>query len=355
MRVVSLSLSFSMALIACGGSNGIPTKPPVTTDAKTACATLLNDDVAAYARCNSVPNAVAASVLFALSFSVEEYCAALETAITAGKVIYDAGALAQCETDIAAASCNATSDPASCAMVFSGKAMAGGACNNSVECADGNDCDTSMACPGVCVAPPAVGGDCSQLSCAAGLLCVYDFSTASFSATCMAALASGAACDPQVSACGAGLHCDPSTRTCLPLKTSGSCTSTSDCVPGDACGGAPIGKATTCRPAALEGATCTPGNGDCALGLSCNLGSCAAWPGIDGVCGFINNEVVLCTAGFCAGDLSAGTPGVCTATLALGAACDDSKATFGRECGAGATCSSTTGPGVCVVSSCYEQ
>jgi hypothetical protein len=178
---------------------------------------------------------------------------------------------------------------------------AAGTVASGAPCAFPAQCSTSFcavapggAC-GVCVALPQAGDSCAQLT-----------------------------------TCGMGLACSSVSSACASFALSGSsCALGQPCVEGSACEGASAGVSGTCDLSAETlGTTCNPTGGGCDSdqGLTCNSESkqCVALQlaAAGQPCGTVNDEGASCmNGGKCVGE-SGTTPGTCTATAAVGAACD---------------------------------
>jgi hypothetical protein len=138
----------------------------------------------------------------------------------------------------------------------------------------GNDACASGQCLGNCCAVMCLtGGACGATSCASGTgACVYPTSQCS-----------PESCNPETNSqsnaasCANGVCPAPSTTSCNPYACNGSsacyttCTSSADCVSGDACSNG------QCVPAAGgPGAACGGSNPACESGLNCLGGYCCA-------------------------------------------------------------------------------
>jgi hypothetical protein len=193
-----------------------------------------------------------------------------------------------------------TFSSSACQGAITGTVATGGACFTDVDCAAGT-CDTSVACPGVCIAFLTAGQPCStsKAICGPGLAC--DGATG----TCKQLSATGGPCP-----CLPGNYCDSGTVTCVARKTSGPCTSLDQCAFGTICAQG------QCTPFVGVGATCVPSAAAtaCGLGSYCDPGTtkCVAWPVIGQSCAVFS----LCQTGYC----DTGTS-ICTALKAPGASC----------------------------------
>jgi hypothetical protein len=151
---------------------------------------------------------------------------------------------------------------------------------------------------------------------------------------------------PSAGDCSHNLTCvfdtGDETGTCRKKRTSGACTSSSDCATDYACAGFSRG-AKSCRKTKFPGESCTPGMGECYIFFS--------WCGRDGTCtdtgaqenepcgdqGQGYDEYILCAIGLtCASDgTSAST---CRKPKPAGSPCS-----YRDECaGTGAYCDSET-------------
>jgi len=217
------------------------------------------------------------------------------------------------ETCGARASCDPARD--ACRLTCAALSLEGEACGASQTCAPGLTC-----VEGGCLGPQAEGGPCALAAafgrgCAAGLFCAGDDTCrrpapegggclsrssllellelaglgllrydqcapglACLEGACAAPRAAGEGCAPDDwPACAEGLGCHPETRTCGSLRPVGG-----TCEPGGlACeagafcarsAGALVG---TCAPLGAGGESCA-GPFECAPGLTCRGGACAA-------------------------------------------------------------------------------
>jgi hypothetical protein len=272
------------------------------------------------------------------------YCDRMKKAVDSKRANYDSSKAQACIDLFKNTACAdfdaAMSDPTSaCNKAISGTVAAGGDCYQDWDCANAGSCSYgNNACPGKCVADAraAVGADCG-----AGTYCVAGASCASNK--CVADVGQGADCS--AASCKYSLHCDATSHTCKPGLTSGSCGSSADCAFGYLCAGAPINGNGTCTLAKKSGESCTAGNNECQIGLSCLNGTCtAAKTGSD--CGLVSGEYAFCIQGWC--NASPGGPGKCVAYKNVGDDCPT-----GLECDpSAAQCDYTTHKCVAV---CLEK
>ena len=202
---------------------------------------------------------------------------ALEAAVEAGRVTYDAEAAADCLEIVATRDCAEANQRTidACEAALGGTVAPGGDCEIDEECAGSRICEVASACPGTCVDRYGAGQACTDNDqCADGLVC------SEATMRCIAPAEDGAACgggvEPQ---CDGGLLCEGEdedagmTGTCSPLGE--------------------IEERTA-------GQACSPSVGNlCEEGLSCALDalapelgfSCRAMPASGGPCriGFPEN------------------------------------------------------------------
>ncbi|MDP1824278.1 MAG: hypothetical protein Q8L48_13575 [Archangium sp.] len=351
-----------------GGGSGNPTVTQFCTDAITAQADhygacgvyspagLAEQRAGQLARCNSAGG--------------------ISAAYADGRATFDATAAASCLAAVRNMTCTNTSPPGyeSCYAVFPGVVPLGGSCYSSTDCTSAGYCNTSMTCPGQCVARVALGQpatrdeQCPANAQAYGGVCVarialgqscaptggvtdshycVDGATCDASDLCVTRTptllqGNGQPCNTTTLECGVGLNCIAG--TCAPYVTAGNaCDSVRRCQWDLSCNAANV-----CAAPAAAGATCGSGTG-CRSGLFCNIptgmttGTCATRRTVDQTCTYAGYECDL--ALFCTATATTMT-GVCKAPYAPGAACryDGSY----QQCGAGyCTATSTVVTGVC--------
>lgn len=242
-------------------------------------------------------------------------CQDLGVAAAAGRVRVDSANAASCLSTFqaAAAACmdvDVAFNSSACQAAITGTVATGGACFADVDCAAGT-CDTSVACPGVCIAFLTAGQPCTTGKAVCGLGLACDGATG----TCAQLSATGGPCP-----CLPGNYCgvgtsdggtsDAGTGTCVARKTSGPCTIVDQCAFGTICAQA------TCTPYVGVGAACVPSPDitACGLGSYCDPGTskCVAWPVIGQSCAVFP----FCQTGYCDNGTS-----ICTALKAPGASC----------------------------------
>jgi hypothetical protein len=259
-----------------------------------------------------------------------------------------------CLDELAAAlACNNTSTTlniADCGTVLVPLVPVGGTCKANasaflpIECMGGSYCkaNASNSCDGTCTVPAALNQPCdltNDVRCAGTLTCD------STSKTCVMAtdVPMGGTCDDK-NYCAKGLYCDKGADggaqgTCQPRKTSGPCTSSTDCAQPLTCAG-PTG-ARTCVAAKHPGDSCTPKQSECDLFSFCGAdGKCSdTFAAIGQPCGSQpGSDNLACAPGeYCDAILQSGT---CRAKKQPGDACTGT-ALF--ECdGNGGHCDTTT-------------
>jgi hypothetical protein len=258
-------------------------------------------------------------------------CAALSTALAAGRITYDADGAGACLSAFQALSCSAltaaTITPPACTSTLSGTAKTGAACLGDTDCAGTSDyCKSDgTACGGTCAAYVALGAACDPTGASQ---CVPDATCASTNGTTgkctktppTSLAAKGAKCGlsgESFVTCQSGLACNATTNVCVdPVAEGDACTAgdnvcapftycdatTKKCAPdataaGDACGqltgqaeydeclGALYCKTATgseagvCAVLGATGAACTATDscvGTCTIKAGKTTGTCAA-------------------------------------------------------------------------------
>jgi hypothetical protein len=209
-----LFLTSILATTACGGDDGgggdVPLDQFATRFAATSCKNIFKccdatERMQQFQIFNPMPTneAECTQTLAALimSFGINT------EAITAGRLVYDGAAAADCLAAVDAAACGAAThqaeDNGSCTAFFVGQVAAGGQCKDDAECAvagsfcSGGSSDTF----GACTTLPALGQPCDG-ECVAGAFCDGTM--------CAAKKANGTACGFN-SECTSD-HCD---TTCM--------------------------------------------------------------------------------------------------------------------------------------------
>lgn len=275
----------------------------------------------------------------------EEF-AALEQAVDAGTVRYDAKEAPECLRALQKLGCDIATQrsPAACESALQGTVLLGGSCSVNAECEGDAFCDLSAGtCPGVCAELRQEGENCdSDSACSNGLSCA---------GTCERAATAGQSCGgAQGADCRVGLVCRGSTDT-----ESGTCANADavlsqelgePCHPGEtrlckaglSCaytGRASSEQTFACAEKVGHGADCTLGFPDpCPDGEFCDVdplgdltdGTCVALPGAGQPC-----LVGEFRTSACASSLSCINE-VCTAVKANGAACRTEAECYGGRC-----------------------
>jgi hypothetical protein len=274
--------------------------------------------------CNGIPSDIAQQLL-----NVDP-CAAWETGVEAGTLLFDATDATACLTALQSFACDADAIPNICSNVLRGLVPTGGACNMArqltffSECQPGAIClpgASANGCQGTCTALAQRGQDCSHVPCTSGESC--DLTTH----TCANKGGNGATCGPPgLVACGQGLYCSNLVTggTCQPQHATGTCAAQSEqveCTPPAQCVTG-FNITGTCQPLSQPGDPCVNGDFDCPLTMHC-AGNNTCQPGarIGQPCLVTGDgEQILCVVGAC--NTNAGTivDPVCT-TIAPGAAC----------------------------------
>jgi len=166
----------------------------------------------------------------------------MDVAISAGRVLYDATKLAECQDGIRALKCTVLSHsyPQACVDVLEGNVALDGECVSSAECSGTAFCSSSDTCPSKCTARFAAATACtSDGQCDEDLLCL--------GGKCTMPGGDGATCaGTSGKFCALGLNCVGATDT-----VSGKCASNASVQVG------------------AVGDVCLPGGKLCKEGLSC--------------------------------------------------------------------------------------
>jgi hypothetical protein len=197
------------------------------------------------------------------------YSASEQAALDAGKIVFNGDKARTCLDDHAASSCDVTSqdsreqDPA-CLEVLTGTLREGEACALNTECVS-RLCDVqacdTACCLGTCVGDVAPSVAKVGESCAAGTCEPAAFCDQDIT-TCVARKRLGASCT-SINECAFGLDCDAGACAALPA-------------PGEACAGACRDEGTRCSPitdtcveVGLVGDPCTMAS-DCSVLYRCD-------------------------------------------------------------------------------------
>ena len=262
--------------------------------------------------------------------------------VAAGRLTYDAAAGAACLDAIASGGCDALAHsiefalPPACVGVVTGTVPSGGGCYADAECAAGVCTFTGSECPGKCAGAGVKGGSCAvSTDCAASLGCD--------GSTCAVLAKAGGSC-ADYAACASGFFCNlpplgAGAGVCEKQRNAGDACGEDfehakgaflgECGPGRVCAGVIIDAAQfmltpgKCAAPAMVGSACTLEmhgkivSTGCAIGLTCDTGTCALAP----------------ESGPCSGDIYA----ACRFGLA---ACDQTSKTCGPLVDVGAACGS---------------
>jgi hypothetical protein len=283
-------------------------------------------------------------------------CERFQSSVASGRTRFDPSGAAACLTTIQGATpCEGSSTQTSaCTGAITPLVPRGGACqsfyliNLSNECMGDDFCSLASidACVGTCAARSPAGAPCAgptpDVRCATNTSC--DFSTK----VCTAVPPPVGLAQPCGGAgqgtCGPGLYCDGSASeggasgVCQNKKSSGACTTSTECARPAHCAGASGAK--SCLPVTPVGASCTAGWGECGLYSACQNGRCTDVPASVGQpCGSAGGEVITCAAGAYCDSMSLGS-GVCRAQKQPGDACSGMPV-LGECAGNDGHCSST--------------
>lgn len=257
-------------------------------------------------------------------------CTSVAASVSEGKLAFDGSKIRQCKVALNQRACADISLAgllADCQM-FTPAVAAGAPCNSTFDCA-GGWCQVTSTCPGICTAYVALDAACTAADrCPPGSACANGF--------CRAYRPAGASCSADAPCEPYGLTCTGNPATCQPLKTSGGCTTSAECMPTFNC--SPPLIAGSCTPAKHLGDSCTPGRYECELFTRCsNVSSqCTLLSQPGGGCGlFFEGEIALCLNGNC-------SLTTCASYAALGASCGSNA-----DCGPLAHCN-----GVCASDFC---
>jgi hypothetical protein len=257
-------------------------------------------------------------------------CDRFVASVAAGRTRFDAASVAACLAQLPgdSTSCelSATLPPDACASVLQPLVPVGGSCksfyllNLAGECAGGAFCnqDRNLACTGTCVAYLAPGAACDPDLLNLETRCSPGTSCDEVSKRCLPSnrAAAGQPCGgaPSIE-CQRHLYCERlgtdggTTGVCRAARTSGPCASRDECAAPTHCAG-PAGN-QSCIPYRQPGESCTPGEHQCTPFAHCGSdGKCSDRPAaLDEPCGRIGDESVACGPGaYCAAQvLSAGT------------------------------------------------
>jgi len=261
-----------------GGSAGALGGGDITTP-EGFCAAYFAIVIDSYVTCNGVSLSEAQPF-----FDDSTTCMRFTASIAAHRSSFAPAKARACLDELMAAfACDNSSSMASiadCGTVFVPLVPIGGTCaaNDTgflpFECMGGSTCKQgpNQSCDGTCTLPAAVNQPCDLLD---GVGCAANLTCDGTSKTCVMTPPDGpmgATCDDSKSFCAKGLYCDKgadagATGTCQPRRTSGPCTSGTDCAQPLQCAG-PAG-AKTCVAAKHPGDGCTPNQNECDLFSFC--------------------------------------------------------------------------------------
>lgn len=307
--------------------------------------------------------------------------AALSAAVAAGRLAYSEAGASACLDWIAQASCDLIEDhrwwPAVCDVIrwgheatrggghmLAGQVANGGACRESLECANGW-CAFDATCPGRCTAFTAAGRPCAGTACEPGFRCIGTSNDVPRCRPEIVLARLGEECDPSVESCGAGLMCAqiPSGAfRCVAKRGPGeicSPSSAGECAAGLLCVRSSLAVPPACVALAGQGASCAATG--CGFGLYCAsaTATCVPTPRVGERCSatapcldgsFCVGATPVCTAGTAApGDPCTLNPTATTSASSLCAApARPGRSTYCAFTGAATgSCQSTT-------YSCYE-
>ena len=282
--------------------------------------------------------------------------AGVQSAIDAGRVVYNGEAMARCVAELGTTDCTADLENLfrACDAAFEGQQAAGDACEQAAECEGEQACIVSGGCPGRCGPLPLVGEACDTVT-------GCDGSAVCFDGECVMPIGRNGSCRDDSIPCESGLFCKTNpifmTSACEPLNTrpvglgatcdlNGGpfCASGLSCVaqpPAVVIPGLPAIPEFKCLEKVGGDETCYAGAPDqCAAGLYCdgfnlddleNLdieGTCVALPNVGEACasslvGDICNVGLVCNGATCAPRQLNG--GACTVNEeCYGGACNNS-------------------------------
>jgi hypothetical protein len=288
-----------------------------------------------------------------LELAVVLNCENFQDAQAAGRVGFDQAKAKACLDTLAASSCGLLlrggSLPSACYEAVPPQVAAGGTCTSSLdlECVAGF-CDTSAAAActtgGHCITSATLGQACSStLRCARGLTCNASSTCEAVAAVTLVGL--GGDCSASATtACDDGLYCNNAVtpRVCAAWKGAGESCTGAPCQLGLHCD--PVSH--TCATLVALGATCVPGQGQCAGNAYCSpTNKCVVTPTLGGDCSPSAGEALFCIDSWCKPPVAPATAPTCAPYAAPGAACDTGNL---LQCGLGHACTPVTGTtGVC--------
>ena len=255
--------------------------------------------------------------------------ASIQQSIDAGSTSFDVAEAQRCIDALADHGCGDEPESA-CDKVFVGRVPVGGACTQTMECADAGYCNDTLGCPGTCEAGLSAGTPCADASgvCQSGLTCLPE-------GVCGAYRANGELCESS-SECDTHYCADEDgdgTSRCAEapgyfLKTLGEpCEYALDCAADLYCPESDA--APTCVAAAEIGEPCiaTELSRSCVHAAYCALGA----DGVRGVCvarvplGSACADSEECATGICDGgrcEKHSGLGGPCVTDLRCFGVCD---------------------------------
>lgn len=284
----------------------------------------------------------------------EDDATAVRAAITAGDVVYDAAAAADCIEALGACALwftdvyddDVTRIPA-CAGVFVGQLGEKDACSLDAACGPGLHCVRGTSgCDGSCEADASEGGECLDSSeCGPGQICSYDANDTCARVSVAYACGMGSACGTTTTGTAAAVTICPPGLACIdgscspPFAIGAECDDAYDapCVAGYEClpDGLGANRCIAVSTTATEGATCgfevdASIYCDARADLFCSdLGECTAFGTKDGdACDPYFDFGTTCSAGlYCDYDTS-----LCAAEKGVGDACSDDGECASHSC-----------------------
>jgi hypothetical protein len=283
----------------------------------------------------------------------------LEAAVEDGRVVYQGKLASACFEAVAERACGdlQNREIEECEAALRGTAAVGEPCELDEECEGSSICETSLACPGMCVRRYGAGVACLEDDqCADGLVC------SSATAHCVAPAAEGEPCEGGIEAqCAGGLICvgqeaaEMMPGTCVPIgevargaageacdpRAAQLCAESASCV---VTGITASAQTWSCRAVPESGGPCgfglpenCPDGQYCPLtGLQILAGTvearCAPLPAAGEAC----IERALPFLGECAAYTRCGDDGLCTPLRNLGESCDSNAVCYSGSCANGA-------------------
>jgi hypothetical protein len=296
--------------------------------------------------CNSVITAEATLASMCLGGTVAQYeaqeaaesgsggaCAALEAAVTAGRVTYDMSQGAACASAYSSLTCADVGEdipePPACLAALAGTVAKGASCYSSLDCVGGDSttyCALTSTCSGKCATLVAAGGTCDEATdqCVSGYGCTS--SGTGTSGTC--------AKNPETTMVAKGASCKVTGDTPVECETGLACNQMTQ----------------ICETTIAQGDACTPGADVCAPFTYCDGSTkkCTTDPSAGGNCGAsgTDTDYVPCLGATYCKTATGSESGVCTAVGGSGATCASSEGCLSNTCtiDTGATTGTCTAP-----------